>query len=74
MLIDIVVGLTLVFFMPTSHSLVERIVTRWQTLSGSRIQRGLAHPVMAVVYVPAIMVFAKNLLAGPVAAFLYFQF
>ena len=73
-LIDIVVGLTLVFFMPTSHSLVERIVTRWQTLSGSRIQRGLAHPVMAVVYVPAIMVFAKNLLAGQVAAFLYFQF
>ena len=73
-LIDIVVGLALVFFMPTSHDLVERVVTCWQRLKGSRIQRGLAHPVMAVVYVPATMVLAKNLLAGSVAAFLYFQF
>lgn len=73
-LIDIVVGLALVFFMPTSHELVERVVTRWQRLKGGRIQRGLAHPVMAVVYVPATMVLAKSLLAGPVAAFLYFQF
>ena len=73
-LIDIVVGLSIVFIMPTSHALVGRVTARWQQLEDSRIQRAIAHPAMVIVYVPAIMVFAKTLLTGPVAAFLYFQF
>ena len=40
-LIDIVVGITLVFFMPASNALMERVVTRWQRLKGSRSGQGI---------------------------------
>lgn len=74
MLIDIVVGLSIVFIMPTSHVLVGRVTALWQQLEDSRVQRVIEHPAMVILYVPTIMVFAKTFLTGPVAAFLYFQF
>jgi D-alanyl-lipoteichoic acid acyltransferase DltB (MBOAT superfamily) len=74
LLVNITIGLALVFFTPTSHELVNFCVRRWQKLEGGTIHNVLAHPLMLFVYTPIIMIVGKSLLVGPVAAFLYFQF
>ena len=54
LLVNITIGLALVFFPPTSHELVNFCVRRWQKLEGGTIHNVLAHPLMLFVYLSLI--------------------
>lgn len=74
LLVNITIGLIMIFFLPTSHELVSHCVRLLKKLEGGSIHCVARHPLMLFIYTPAIMIVAKSLLTGPVAAFLYFQF